>query len=108
MSARYHQNLRIMLVVSALLLGMLCCAVSARAQDLPGGVTCEQVVQYARAFKIPNTTLGRVRARIIAAALGVTLTTPQLNAAAQCLRQYKMDREYGCTIQQQTASGECR
>jgi len=62
----------------------------ARADDaLPGGITCEQVVHYAGEFKIPNTTLGRVRAKIIAAALGMRLTGAQLDAAAKCIRDSK-------------------
>ncbi len=71
--------------------------------DLPGGVTCVQIVHYASEFKIPNTTIGRLRAKVIAAALGMHLTDAQLDAAAKCLRQSK---PYVCTSRQAEA-GEC-
>lgn len=86
------------------IVGALVFATLARADaNLPGGITCAQVVHYAGEFNIPNTTMGRLRAKVIAAVLGMQLTNAQLDAAAKCLRQSKL---YVCTPRQAEA-GEC-
>lgn len=80
----------VLLAVTALfIVGALAFATLARAQVLPGGITCAQVVHYASEFDIPNTTMGRLRAKVIAAALGMRLTSAQLDAAARCIRESK-------------------
>lgn len=66
---------------------LLCGSQCARADTaLPGGVTCEQVVEYAKMLSIPNTWRGRAQARVIALTFGITITSAQLDAAAKCLR----------------------
>lgn len=57
---------------------------------LPGGVTCEQIVQYAKMLGIPNTTWGRAQARIIAATFGIVITDAQLAEARKCLADRKI------------------
>lgn len=89
MSAAQHSRLRLLIAVSSCVLGLFLCIAIAQAQELPGGVTCAQVVYYASEFNIPNTTMGRVRAKIIALALGMRLTNAQLDAAARCIRESK-------------------
>ena len=81
----------------------------ARADDaMPGGITCSQVVEYARVLAIPNTWRGRAQARVIALTFGIAITDSQLETAAKCLRQYSEDQKYGCSVRDQTPSGECR
>lgn len=81
----------VLLAAAALfIVGALVFATLARADNnLPGGVTCAQVVMYASNFDIPDTAMGRLRARVIAAALGIRLTNTQLDAAAKCIRESK-------------------
>jgi hypothetical protein len=79
------------LVFAALvLLFVLIGSRAARADEqLPFGITCEQVVRYAADLKIPNTWSGRAQARIIALTFGIYLTDAQLNAAARCIRGHQ-------------------
>ena len=77
----------VLIILGATLLFVLVTTRYARADsNLPGGVTCEQVVQYASSLGIPNTWRGRAQARIIAATFGIYVTNAQLSAAAQCLK----------------------
>lgn len=89
MTDRDHRDLRIMLTVSAAIFSLFVCVACARASGLPDGVTCSDVMFYASRFNIPDTTMGRMRAKIIAAALGTRLTNAQLDAAARCIRDNK-------------------
>ena len=89
-SERDHRRWRIALYTYAVIVSLLMCVACAQADDaLPGGITCSQVVHYASEFNIPNTTIGRLRAKVIAAALGMRLTNAQLDAAARCLARSK-------------------
>ncbi len=77
----------IMLVMLAALVFVLLTVHFARADSrLPFGVSCEQVKMYAGNMQIPDTAVGRARARVIGLTFGHWLTSAELRAAAACLR----------------------
>lgn len=73
-----------LMLAAALLLGFGCARVHA-ADRLPFGLTCLQIIEYSRAFPLPNTRAGRDQAKSIARTFGVTITEAQLDEAARCL-----------------------
>jgi hypothetical protein len=81
------------LVAAFVVLATLVVRRASAAESLPGGVTCDQIVRYASDLNIPNTWRGRAQARVIALTFGIVITSEQLDAAARCLRQYRLDRE---------------
>ncbi len=78
-----------MLLMASIVLALYVGVTVARAEPampLPDGATCEDVWFYAKRFHIPDTRIGHVRAKIIAAALGFHLTDAQLEWARRCIQ----------------------
>ncbi len=87
MSQQQHEHLRLMLLMASIVLALFVGVVVAKADELPQGITCADVVRYAGDLKIPDTKWGRTQARIIAATLGFVLTNAQIDAARKCLHR---------------------
>ncbi len=87
MSEQDHVHLRIMMITVAMIFALFVGVAVAKADELPQGITCADVVRYAGDLKIPDTKWGRAQARIIAATLGFYLTNAQIDAARRCLHR---------------------
>ncbi len=88
-SEQQHEHLRLMLLMASIILALCVGVTVAKAQppaSLPEGVSCDTVWYYAKSFNIPDTRLGRLRAKGIALMLGFQLTDAQLEAARQCIQ----------------------